>query len=164
MAFILTNGKFYIYTSGYGRTLKTDRPEEAQIFGSEKEALKRMSKAPGKCKGYYPYYINKVKRKQYTSEQRKIIYDKGNGCCQLCGRKISSNLFTLDHITPLSLGGADEMENLQCTCKSCNTQKASFLPETFFDRITEIFMYQMDKRYSNNPEWKTARNILMEIL
>lgn len=61
-------------------------------------------------------------------------------------------------------GGIDSLDNIQLACKCCNRQKASYLPEKFFDRITEIFMYQMEKKYSDNGNWKLARNLLMEIL
>lgn len=81
---------------------------------------------------------------------------------------ICINSFTVDHIIPRSMGGADAMDNLQCTCRNCNLQKASYLPETFFDRISEIFIYQMDKKYGCEGEfsyeWKIARNLIMSLL
>lgn len=42
--------------------------------------------------------------------------------------------------------------------------KSNILPEQFFDRITEIFMFQMEKKFGNNMLWKLAHNMLMEIL
>ena len=93
-----------------------------------------------------------------------MIYNKYDGKCQLCGRKIEFRFATLDHIIPLAQGGIDSLDNIQLACKCCNRQKASYLPEKFIDRITEIFMYQMEKKYSDNGNWKLARNLLMEIL
>ncbi|QJU17739.1 hypothetical protein HL650_11780 [Blautia pseudococcoides] len=71
---------------------------------------------------------------------------------------------TLDHIVPLAMNGMDCVCNLQATDAACNSFKGCILPEKFMDRITEIFMYQMDKKYSDKINWKMVRNLLMEIL
>ncbi len=36
---------------------------------------------------------------------------------------------TLDHIVPLNLGGADELENIQIACYACNQLKKNILRE-----------------------------------
>ncbi|MGN9126022.1 HNH endonuclease [Oliverpabstia intestinalis] len=175
MAIVLTNGEYFIKTSKTGGIEKTTDIREAQTFYSCNVAMNKAFKAPGKCKGYYPYdfdditscgiKINKKQnRKKFTTEQRKIIYQKANGRCQLCGRKIEYEDMTLDHIVPLSLGGADEMDNLQCTDFACNKFKANIFPAEFAHRITEIFMFQMEKKHSNRLKWKIARKLMMEML
>ena len=78
--------------------------------------------------------------------------------------EITYEELTLDHIVPLAMGGKDCISNLQAADAACNGFKGSILPEKFLDRITEIFMFQMEKRHSNNVNWKMARNLLMEIL
>lgn len=184
MAIVLTNGSYFIKHNKTGKVIKVTNISKAQNFYTMERALEQIKKAPGKCKSYYPVDTSvteimvasepekitsveikkKTKRKQYTTEQRKIIYQKANGRCQLCGRKIEYEDMTLDHIVPLSWGGADEMENLQCTCFPCNKFKSNILPDQFVDRITEIFMFQMEKKHSNRLKWKIARNLLMEML
>lgn len=52
---------------------------------------------------------------------------------------------TLDHIVPLAMGGADAVENLQACCLACNHFKGSVLPVDFMQKITDIFLYQMEK-------------------
>lgn len=42
-----------------------------------------------------------------------------------CGRRAD---LTIDHITPLSRGGVDDVENLQFMCRSHNSQKSNRLP------------------------------------
>jgi 5-methylcytosine-specific restriction endonuclease McrA len=32
---------------------------------------------------------------------------------------------TLDHVVPLSKGGKDELENVVCACRSCNSRKGT---------------------------------------
>lgn len=174
MAIVLTNGTYFIKTSKTGGIEKTSDIQEAQTFYSCNVAMKKVFKAPAKCKGYYPYdledttscgvKIKKQNRKKFSAEQRRIIYQKANGRCQLCGRKIEYEDMTLDHIVPLSLGGADEMDNLQCTCRVDNEFKKNILPDEFFGRITEIFLFQMEKKENNRLKWKIARNLIMSLL
>lgn len=84
-------------------------------------------------------------RKKYSEDVRKMIYDKAEGRCQLCGRKITYEELTLDLIVPLAMNGLDCVSNLQATDAACNSFKGCILPEKFMDRITKIFRYQMEK-------------------
>lgn len=154
MAIALTNGTHYIKVSPSGGITKTDNILEAKTFYSCNVAMRKVFKAPGKCKGYYPFDTEdmscvsktKRKRKNYSKEERKIIYDKAKGRCELCGQKLLFQDMTLDHIIPLSMGGADEMDNLQSACYVCNQFKSNILPEDFIDKVVKIFLYQMRKR------------------
>ena len=47
--------------------------------------------------------------------------------CEICGAPFHNlNEVSLDHIIPLSLGGADKKENWQLTCELCNQQKKEY--------------------------------------
>ena len=184
MAILLTNGKYFIAHNKTGAVIKVTNISKAQNFYTMERALNQIKKAPGKCKSYYPVDTSvteivvasetekitsvgnkkKIKRKRYSAEQRKIIYQRANGRCKLCGRKIELNNFSLDHVIPLSMGGADSMTNLQATCRGCNFQKSYFLPDQFFDRISEIFVYQMEERYGRKDDWKAVHKLLMKML
>lgn len=188
MAILLTNGIYFIAHNATGGVIKVSTIEQAQNFYTMEKAENQINKVPGKCFGYYPVdtdvtpvqmdsdnYDNRkvnqkilkksaAKRKIYSGMQRKEIYDKAEGHCQLCGRKITPHTMTIDHIIPFADGGSNELDNLQAVCKQCNQLKANIYPEQFLDRITEIFMYQMEKKYTDNLTWKMARNMLMEIL
>lgn len=96
----------------------------------------------------------RIKRKKYSQATRKLIYNKYDGRCQLCGRKILFSEMSLDHHIALSMGGVDDVSNLECTCLSCNQFKSNIAPELFEDRINDIFMYQMSKKYGNKLRWK----------
>ena len=102
----------------------------------------------------------KIKRKKYSQDTRKLIYNKAGGRCELCGRKLLFEDMTLDHVIPLSVGGLDEVENLACVCLADNKFKSNILPEDFMERITEIFMYQMEKKQGNNFKWKIVHRLL----
>ena len=161
MALVLTNGQCYIATKKSGGIIKTPYIEEAQRFSSMYSANRKLQKAPGKCRGYYILKIsNGKKRRKYSTDVRKMIYTKASGRCVLCGNKILFEDMTLDHIIPLAMNGPDEVENLQCACKFCNGAKASALPEEFIDRISNIFLYQMEKKYANSLKWKIVHKLL----
>lgn len=90
MAILLTNGKYYIAHNKTGAVIKVSDIEQAQDFYSVKRAINQRNRVPGKCAGYY--YIDteknktKIKRKSYSEEERKIIYNKSGGLCELCGQ------------------------------------------------------------------------------
>ena len=56
---------------------------------------------------------------------RTEIYERDNGMCRLCDKPLDNvpNGFSIDHIVPLALGGADTPANLQLTCQPCNRAK-----------------------------------------
>ena len=164
MAILLTNGKCYIAHSKNGKVIKVTDIEQAQEFYSVERAINQRNKTPGKCAGYYyidtEKYKAKIKRKNYSDEERKIIYNKSGGRCELCGMRLSFDDMTLDHIIPLSLGGEDSMENLETACYGCNQFKSNILPEDFMDRIIKIFLYQTEKKCSEDMKLKIICKLL----
>lgn len=93
----------------------------------------------------------------YTPRERKMIYNKAEGRCQLCGCKITYDEMSLDHIVPLAMGGEDSFENLQATCEPCNSHKNALLPEVYFDKVNRTFVFQMNKKYGKNLLWKLSK-------
>ena len=164
MAILLTNGKCYIAHDKRGKVIKVTDIEQAQDFYSVERAINQKRKTPGKCYGYYyidtEKYKTKIKRKKYSDEERKIIYDKSNGRCELCGQRLFLDNMTLDHIIPLSMGGKDDMENLQASCYACNQFKSNSLPDDFMDRIINIFLSQMKKKCNNDMKLRIIHKLV----
>lgn len=106
----------------------------------------------------------KIKRKIYSPDVKKLIYIKSDGRCALCGRKILLEDATLDHIVPLAKGGIDSVENLQLCCYADNVFKGAIKPEDFMERITEIFMYQMERKNKNKVIWKVIHRFLRKMV
>lgn len=106
----------------------------------------------------------KIKRKSYSEDTRKLIYLHAGGRCELCGRKILLEDMTIDHITPLAMGGEDDVENLSCTCYPCNLFKGNILPSDFMERITDIFLYQMERRHKYRVKWKIVHKMLNKMI
>ena len=173
MAYVLTNGTHYVRMTETGRVAKTQDVNEARIYLTTEKAKERLEKAPSKTHGYYiqdvetnaKYILNRNRgRIIFPKEVRELIYDNAKGRCVLCGRKIIYDKMTLDHITPLAMKGADAVKNLQCTCEICNKFKGSILPDDFMDRITEIFIFQLEKKYSGKWFWRFTKRFLKSLV
>ena len=171
MAYVITNGKCFIKMTCTGAVEKTENIQEAMMYLSIEKAKDRILSESGKIRRYYildidtwlKYYVSKGRIK-FPKEIREAIYREYDGTCALCGHRIKYDDMTLDHIVPLVMGGADNINNLQCTCNTCNMFKGSILPEDFVEHITDIFMYQMEKRYGNKLRWKIVHNLLLKII
>lgn len=164
MAILLTNGKCYIAHDKRGKVIKVTDIEQAQDFYSVERAINQRNRTPGKCAGYYyidtEKYKAKIKRRSYSDEERKIIYNKSGGRCELCGQRLLLRNMTLDHIVPLSMGGEDSMENLQTACYACNQFKSNILPDDFMDRIIKIFLYQTENKCSKDMKLKIIHKLV----
>ena len=114
--FIGTPGKrlAYVRITKTGGVAKTKDINEARIYITTEKAKERLLKAPGKTNGYYiqdvetnaKYKFSRSKgRINFPKEVRELIYDTAKGRCALCGRKITYDKMTLDHIVPLAMNG-----------------------------------------------------------
>ena len=70
----------------------------------------------------------------YSDEVLNDVYDKNNGYCWWCGKKISFvnygilgaiGAWEVDHSNPVAQGGSDYLRNLVPSCISCNRSKGS---------------------------------------
>ena len=63
---------------------------------------------------------------------RNHLITKDGNKCALCRKTFESMKdITLDHITPISKNGTDEIDNLQLTHFECNQQKEDMTQEEF---------------------------------
>lgn len=73
-------------------------------------------------KYYHTYQQAEIKlRKQFRYQ---LIREQGFRCAY-CGRFCLPSEFTLDHIVPISEGGATRLRNLVVCCKECNLKKGN---------------------------------------
>ena len=105
--------------SGYNRRFRANNPEKAA------ESCRRWQKAnPDKV-------AEKSRRRRarknrasgsHTAGEWKALVKHQDGRCLACGKK---KKLTADHVVPLSVGGSDDISNIQGLCKPCNSSKGA---------------------------------------
>lgn len=55
------------------------------------------------------------------------VLRRDNYTCRYC--RSTDNPLTIDHVTPVSLGGTDDPSNLVAACRDCNAGKSSSAPD-----------------------------------
>lgn len=73
--------------------------------------------------------------KKTINSKRQILFDKFGGCCAYCGTNLSKAIWDIDHIKPKYLGGTNDIENLNPSCRRCNSWKKNFSIEEFRQEI-----------------------------
>lgn len=66
-----------------------------------------------------------TKRKTLTKKVRFEVFKRDSFKCQYCGAAAPEVLLEVDHITPVSKGGTNEILNLITSCFDCNRGKSS---------------------------------------
>ena len=56
---------------------------------------------------------------------RSFVYERDNGRCGICGKKVRVDHFQLDHILPLARGGEHSYKNVQLAHPKCNYSKGA---------------------------------------
>ena len=65
----------------------------------------------------------KRRHKAIPKAVRQKVYQKYDGHCAYCGRPIDYKDMQVDHIQAHILGGPDNLENYNPTCRQCNFYK-----------------------------------------
>lgn len=88
----------------------------------------------GKCfhsLGWAPKPKNIGKRRSLPPALRWRVIEAAGHRCTYCGRHVSqldpelSEYIHVDHIVPVARGGTDDLENLVCSCSTCNLGKGA---------------------------------------
>lgn len=78
----------------------------------------------------------KTKRVYIPKVTKRKVFENCKGVCAICGRKVESNNFTIDHIIPLNRGGTNELSNYQIACGTCNKLKDDSLDSEYMVSAT----------------------------
>nr|WP_199303320.1 HNH endonuclease signature motif containing protein [Oscillatoria sp. FACHB-1406] len=86
--------------------------------------------------------------------------------CEYChsSEEASASLFTIDHLIPQSLGGADTEDNLALACHRCNSRRYNFIDG--FDSETQTICSLFNPRVQNWREhfiWSADRQRIIGI-
>ena len=81
---------------------------------------------------------------------RNYIFESWNWECAYCGKKLTSDTATIDHILPKHKGGHNIRSNMACCCSNCNRAKGSSLVENWY---TETNMNYTKERFDKINQW-----------
>ncbi len=71
-------------------------------------------------------FEKKDNKRMFSSEQRRLIWNsESESKCAICGKAVSWEDFTADHIKPYSKGGKTSVSNAALTHRSCNARKGN---------------------------------------
>lgn len=89
-------------------------------------------------------------RTEFTKRQKAMIFERANGCCEKCGRKVGGAIaYDVDHIIPATFGGRATLDNGQILCKQpCHVVKTK--------RDNREAKKSNRIRKKNNPETRPA--------
>lgn len=80
--------------------------------------------------------LGKAPKRKTTPYDIVILFVSQQGTCALCSVDLLVHRFHVDHITPLSKGGRDELNNKQLLCPECNVKKGNReAPEEDLDAV-----------------------------
>ena len=80
-------------------------------------------------------------RKSTGKRKRFEIFKRDNFTCQYCGAQPPDVVLVCDHITPIALGGSNDLENLITACEPCNQGKAAKPLNEYHPRPDADLMY-----------------------
>jgi len=87
--------------------------------------------------------------KKYTNIlpfNRRNVFIRDAGKCQYCGKKVTLNSFTFDHVTPQCRGGTTFWDNIVVSCLRCNGQKGrKSLKHYHRELIRKPYIPRLDK-------------------
>lgn len=139
----------------YKKTREADLATSKRYYEENKEAmlaykrqwyLANREQHAAKTKAYYEKNKDKcfaysrkrkalkrgAKHEPYTEDDLNVLwYDQG-GCCFYCQTPLFS-VYHVEHVIPLSRGGADALSNVQLACPTCNLRKGVKNAEEFME-------------------------------
>ncbi len=62
---------------------------------------------------------------QISSQLRRSVTERAKGCCEYCRSQemFSTQVFSIEHILPISQSGTTTFDNLALACQGCNNHK-----------------------------------------
>lgn len=72
--------------------------------------------------------ISQKRSRRRAKELKRLRFEvlrRDNHACRYCGATAPEARLTVDHVTPVALGGSDEPTNLVTACADCNSGKSS---------------------------------------
>ena len=82
--------------------------------------------------------VQPTKRKSYPPRTKRILFERQQHQCIICGVRKALKNFQVDHIVPVVRGGPDSTSNYQLLCPPCNQRKGINTNKEFYERYKRL--------------------------
>lgn len=103
--------------------------------------------------------MEKSLRRKFTKEEKEIMLAKTKGRCAHCGKKLTLDTMTVEHLYPLDKGGDNSEYNTIALCHKCNVEKSNWVYDlSYFGYIAnpnDVYRYTyklMNYIYNDNND------------
>lgn len=93
-----------------------------------------------------------------TKEIRQIVFRKYGGRCAYCGCELKKG-WHIDHIKPQIFGGTNELDNLNPSCKDCNTYKCHTDLEGYRRQLHRMLNEKLEYLFRSKTKMQVAMNM-----
>jgi len=117
----------------HNKKWRQEHPEEVKARNArwytehrEEEIARVSEERKLRPRYWYGYVMNRRARKKaalVAPVSLVAIYERDNGRCQICNRKVAFSVASLDHTLPLSKGGTHEARNVRLAHTLCNIRR-----------------------------------------
>jgi len=125
--------------------LDAQRIRAARYYIKNREKVLERQRIYDKINGDKKVIRNHVRRAKqkgsfgnYTSIDIKVMIEAQGYQCLYCKIELEmhgDNKYHIDHRMPLTLGGANDISNIQILCPKCNMRKGRTCPDVYEKRI-----------------------------
>lgn len=81
-----------------------------------------------------------MEKQRIPTNIRRQVIERDGYYCVYCDEDLRDAEIHLDHVIPESKGGLTTVDNLQVTCRRCNTAKGTLTENEFTDRLRQRAM------------------------
>lgn len=81
-----------------------------------------------------------MEKQRIPTNIRRQVIERDGYYCVYCDEDLRSAEIHLDHVIPESKGGLTTVDNLQVTCRRCNTAKGTLTESEFTARLRQRAM------------------------
>lgn len=150
------DGKTYLKVKWEDSRNSTEEPLENikhvnafQEFQKTRKYLKYISNKKKEKNEVIETPLEKTKRDAIKEDDKFKLLQSQDFDCSICNKFIFYDLFEVDHVIPLNLGGSNNISNLQILCLECHMFKSSKLDNGFIKSLIQAKNFSSKKIDSN---------------
>lgn len=104
--------------------------------------------------------------KRISNRQKSQVAQRAGFCCEYCLSQadFSPDSFSVEHIIPISKGGADDKDNLAYSCQGCNNRK--YTHTEALDPVTNTVVplfHPRQSQWQDHFQWSADQTLVIGI-